>query len=120
MVDIFKDITSCTSTVPVHFSLPSVHSQSSKFQHTAHDLDASDHMRVTTRSNASTRRTIAETPDPQTRPMLSPPSAVSPQREGVVAFPRLSAASLRLAVAVALVETAGALAGGGETARLAV
>lgn len=45
---------------------------------------------------------------------------VAPEREGVVALPGLSAAGLGLAVAVALVETAGLLAGGGEATGLAV
>ena len=45
---------------------------------------------------------------------------VAPEGEGVVALPGLSAAGLGLGVAVALVETAGALAGGGEAAGLAV
>lgn len=46
--------------------------------------------------------------------------SVTPQRSGVVAQPGLSAASLGLVVAVALVETAGLLAGGGEATGLAV
>jgi len=46
--------------------------------------------------------------------------SVAPEREGVVSLPGLSAASLGLVVAVALVETARLLAGGGETAGLAV
>ena len=45
---------------------------------------------------------------------------VAPQGEGVVLLPGLSAAGLGLVVAVALVETTGLLAGGGETAGLAV
>lgn len=45
---------------------------------------------------------------------------VSPERQGVVALPGLSAASLGLVVAVTLVETTGLLAGGGETTSLAV
>jgi hypothetical protein len=45
---------------------------------------------------------------------------VAPQGQGVVAEPGLSAAGLGLVVAVALVETAGLLAGGGEAAGLAV
>jgi hypothetical protein len=46
--------------------------------------------------------------------------SVAPERQGVVALPGLSAASLGLVVAVALVETAGLLAGGGEATGLAV
>lgn len=46
--------------------------------------------------------------------------SVAPEGEGVVSLPGLSAASLGLVVAVTLVETTGLLAGGGETARLAV
>lgn len=46
--------------------------------------------------------------------------SVAPQRQGVVLLPGLSAASLGLGVAVALVETTGLLAGGGETAGLAM
>lgn len=46
--------------------------------------------------------------------------SVAPEREGVVPLPGLSAASLGLVVAVALVETTGLLASGGETTRLAV
>jgi hypothetical protein len=46
--------------------------------------------------------------------------SVTPERQGVVALPGLSAASLGLVVAVALVETAGLLAGGCEAAGLAV
>lgn len=46
--------------------------------------------------------------------------SVTPQGQGVVSLPGLSAASLGLVVAVALVETTGLLAGGGETASLAV
>lgn len=46
--------------------------------------------------------------------------SVAPEREGVVPLPGLSAASLGLVVAVALVETTGLLAGGGEAAGLAV
>jgi hypothetical protein len=55
-------------------------------------------------------------------PVLStPPSlTVTPQRQGVVSLPGLSAASLGLVVAVTLVETTGLLAGGSETTRLAV
>lgn len=46
--------------------------------------------------------------------------SVSPERQGVVALPGLSATGLGLVVAVTLVETTGLLAGGGEAARLAV
>lgn len=45
---------------------------------------------------------------------------VAPQGEGVVAEPSLSAASLGLVVAVALVESTGLLAGGGKATLLAV
>lgn len=45
---------------------------------------------------------------------------VAPQGQGVVSLPGLSAASGGLVVAVALVETTGALAGGGEATGLAV
>lgn len=45
---------------------------------------------------------------------------VAPHGEGVLALPGLSAASLGVVVAVALVETAGSLAGGGKAASLAV
>jgi hypothetical protein len=45
---------------------------------------------------------------------------VAPQGQGVVSLPGLSAASGGLVVAVALVETTGALAGGGEATSLAV
>lgn len=62
---------------------------------------------------------------PQKQPSRAAPSgtsrlAVAPQGQGVVLLPGLSAAGLCLGVAVALVETAGLLAGGGETAGLAV
>jgi hypothetical protein len=46
--------------------------------------------------------------------------SVSPEGQGVVALPGLSAASLGLVVAVTLVETTGLLAGGGKTTSLAV
>lgn len=46
--------------------------------------------------------------------------SVAPQRQGVVLLPGLSAPGLGLGVAVALVETTGLLASGGETAGLAV
>jgi hypothetical protein len=46
--------------------------------------------------------------------------SVAPERKGVVSLPGLSAASLGLVVAVALVETARLLAGGGKAAGLAV
>lgn len=46
--------------------------------------------------------------------------SVAPQGQGVVLLPGLSAAGLGLGVAVALVETPRLLAGGGETASLAV
>jgi hypothetical protein len=46
--------------------------------------------------------------------------AVAPEGEAVVALPGLSAASLGLVVPVALVETTGLLASGGETTSLAV
>lgn len=46
--------------------------------------------------------------------------SVAPQGEGVVSLPGLSAASTGLVVAVALVEATRLLAGGGETAALAV
>ncbi len=46
--------------------------------------------------------------------------SVAPEREGVVSLPGLSAASLGLVVAVALVEATGLLAGGSEATRLAV
>lgn len=45
---------------------------------------------------------------------------VAPEGEGVVALPGLSAASTSLVVTVTLVETAGALAGGGKATGLAV
>jgi hypothetical protein len=45
---------------------------------------------------------------------------VAPQGQGVVALPGLSATGTGLVVAVALVETAGLLAGGGEATGLAV
>jgi hypothetical protein len=45
---------------------------------------------------------------------------VAPQGQGVVALPGLSATGAGLVVAVALVEAAGLLAGGGEAAGLAV
>jgi hypothetical protein len=46
--------------------------------------------------------------------------SVTPEREGVVSLPGLSATSLGLVVAVTLVETTGLLASGSETAGLAV
>ncbi|KAL2282014.1 hypothetical protein FJTKL_11098 [Diaporthe vaccinii] len=46
--------------------------------------------------------------------------SVAPQGQGVVLLPGLSAAGLGLGVAVALVETTGLLAGGGEATSLAV
>lgn len=46
--------------------------------------------------------------------------SVSPEGQGVVALPGLSATSLGLVVATTLVETTGLLAGGGETTGLAV
>ena len=46
--------------------------------------------------------------------------SVAPEGEGVVALPGLSATGTGLVVAVALVETTGLLAGGGEAAGLAV
>lgn len=46
--------------------------------------------------------------------------SVAPQGQGVVLLPGLPAAGLGLGVAVALVETTGLLASGGEAARLAV
>jgi len=58
------------------------------------------------------------------RPLKSPSGAtrlpVSPQGEGVVTLPGLSATGLGLGVAMALVETTRALAGGGKATGLAV
>lgn len=46
--------------------------------------------------------------------------SVAPQRQGVLALPGLPAASSGVVVLVALVDTTGLLAGGGETASLTV
>lgn len=46
--------------------------------------------------------------------------SVSPEREGVLALPGLSPASLGVVVSVALVDTSALLAGSGETTALAV
>jgi hypothetical protein len=54
------------------------------------------------------------------RPSVARRLPVTPQGEGVVALPGLSPAGAGLVVAVALVETTRLLAGGGETAGLAV
>ena len=53
-------------------------------------------------------------------PHLSTSLAVAPEREGVLLLPGLSAAGAGVVVLVALVDTTGLLAGGGETTSLAV
>ena len=53
-------------------------------------------------------------------PKLRTHLSVAPEREGVVALPGLSATTTSVVVAVALVETTGLLASGGEATRLAV
>lgn len=63
----------------------------------------------------------AKLPRPSTLPLSGGERLpVAPQGQGVVSLPGLSAASGGLVVAVALVETTGALAGGGKATSLAV
>jgi hypothetical protein len=57
-----------------------------------------------------------QTPNPKNPKRLT----VTVELEGVVALPGLATAGSGLVVAVALVETAGLLAGGGKATRLAV
>jgi hypothetical protein len=69
--------------------------------------------------------TAKKPPQSSTLPSTPPLSSrehlpVAPQGQGVVSLPGLSAAGGGLVVAVALVETTGALAGGGEATGLAV
>lgn len=72
--------------------------------------------------NAATAKKPAQSSTlPSTPPLSSRERLpVAPQGQGVVSLPGLSAAGSGLVVAVALVETTGALAGGGEATGLAV
>ena len=81
--------------------------------------DASEHIRDAIRSNECTARTRVDTSDHLSgrTPSHLP---VAPERQSVMTLPGLSATSTGLVVAVALVETARALASGSEATGLAV